>query len=71
MRFTIPFLLSAVFLTGAAYAQPTGAPAGTMPLSPNNCGTPDAPKACPGKMTAHHAAMHKAPAKAKAPTKAQ
>ena len=37
-----------------------------MPLSPNNCGTPDEPKACPGMMRAPRA-MHKAPTTGKAP----
>jgi hypothetical protein len=37
-----------------------------MPLSPNNCGTPDEPKACPGMMRGHHAPMHKAPTTGKA-----
>jgi hypothetical protein len=40
-----------------------------MPLSPNNCGTPDEPKACPGMRGMHHTAMHKAPAPHKAPPK--
>ncbi len=61
MRFVIPLLLSALFVTGTAYAQPAGtqpgapATAGTMPPSPNNCGTPDEPKPCPGanRMTRH------------------
>lgn len=54
MRVVIPLLLSAMFVTGivcvqGAYAQPsTSATAGTMPLSPDNCGTPDEPKPCPG-----------------------
>jgi hypothetical protein len=40
-----------------------------MPLSPNNCGTPDVPKACPGTMRGHHAPMHKVPTTGKAPAK--
>jgi hypothetical protein len=51
MRFAMPLLLFAVLLTGAA-----------APLSgPNNCGTPDEPKACPGgtHMSSGHAATHR------------
>ena len=49
MRFVIPLLLSAVFAAGTAAAEPnTSAAGGNMPLSPNNCGTPDVPKTCPG-----------------------
>ena len=67
MRFVIPLLLSAVFVAGTAAAQPSGS--GAMPLSPNNCGTPDEPKACPGMMRGHHAGMHKAPTTSKSPAK--
>lgn len=76
----IPLLLSVAFSVGAAAAQPTGTAAtqpsgssgmGNMPLSPNNCGTPDQPKACPGMMRGHRAAMHKSPTPSKAPTKQQ
>jgi hypothetical protein len=52
MRLAIPFLLSSVLLTGAA-----------APLSgPNNCGTPDEPKACPGgrHVSSAHVVSHKA-----------
>jgi hypothetical protein len=64
MRFVIPLLLCAAFVTGPAYAQQTGGSAGTgtaaagtgtagagsgtAALSPNNCGTPDEPKPCGG-----------------------
>jgi hypothetical protein len=65
MRLLIPFLLSIVFVAGAAYGQPSGSTAsGTMALSPDNCGTPDAPKVCPGaKVTQKHHTTHKTPAK--------
>ena len=69
MRIVIPLLLSAVFVAGTAAAQPSGSGAGNMPLSPNNCGTPYEPKACPGMMRGHHAPMHKAPTASKAPAK--
>jgi hypothetical protein len=64
MRFVIPVLLCTAFFTGAALAQqaggPTGTGAGTAALSPNNCGTPDTPKACPGTHGASgHHATHK------------
>ena len=55
MRFAIPLLVCAAFLAGSAHAQQSGAPAGTAALSPNNCGTPDQPKACPGT---HGASSH-------------
>ena len=69
MRIVIPLLLSAVFVAGTAAAQPSGSGAGNMALSPNNCGTPHEPKACPGMTRAHHAAVHKAPPASKAPAK--
>ncbi len=71
MRFAIPLLmLSALAITGSALAQPSG-PAksgtvagGTVALSPNNCGTPDEPKACPGtKGASKHYTTHKAASK--------
>jgi|GEM_PF-4098835 hypothetical protein len=66
MRFVIPLLLSFVFAAGTAAAQPSSSGAsGNMSLSPNNCGTPDQPKACPGMMRGHHTPMHKAPATSK------
>ena len=68
MRFVIPLLLSAVFVVGTAAAQPSGTAqsgtrtgATTMPLSPDNCGTPDEPKACPGMRRGHRAARHNTP----------
>jgi hypothetical protein len=66
MRLAIPFLiLSALVVTGSALAQPSGAAkSGTVALSPNNCGTPDEPKACPGtKGASKHYTTHKAAAK--------
>ena len=69
MRIVIPLLLSAVFVAGTAAAQPSSSGAGNMPPSPNNCGTPDEPKACPGMMRGHHAPMHKAPTTSRAPSK--
>ena len=47
MRAVVPFLIAAAFLVAPAYAQPSSS-AGTMPLNPNNCGTPDQPKSCAG-----------------------
>ncbi len=66
MRIAMPLLVTAMFVAGAAYAQPAGGPppaAGTMPLQPNNCGTPDEPKPCPGPrgMRTHHAPQHATP----------
>jgi hypothetical protein len=70
MRFVIPLLLSAIFVANTAAAQPSSSAAGgNMQLSPNNCGTPDAPKACPGTMRGRHAPMHKVPTTGKAPAK--
>ena len=76
MRFAIPFvMLSALAITGSALAQPSGpaksgtvaggtAASGTVALSPNNCGTPDEPKACPGtKGASKHYTTHKAASK--------
>ena len=55
MRLMTPILLAAVFMVGVANAQTSGpnstgttASYGTMPLSPDNCGTPDEPKPCYG-----------------------
>ena len=65
MRFIIPFL-SALVIAGAAYAQPSGSTygGGTTALSPNNCGTPDEPKACPGaKGAPRHSTAHRSPSK--------
>ncbi len=63
MRLMLPVALTVALLAGPAHTQPSGQPAnggaasaGTMPLSPNNCGTPDEPKPC----TSHHAIMHPA-----------
>jgi hypothetical protein len=74
MRFVLPLMFSLVVSVAPVYAQPSGsAPAGTTPLSPNNCGTPDQPKPCTGSKTAsksHKAApvSHKATSKATKPT---
>ena len=71
MRLVIPLLLSAIFVAGTAASQPSSSAAGgNMPLSPNNCGTPDEPKACPGMIRGHHATMHKAPITGKPPARA-
>ena len=46
MRLVAAFLLAAVFMTGTAHAQPNGTSNyASTALQPNNCGTPDAPKA--------------------------
>ncbi len=68
MRLTLPLSLAAALLAGSVQAQQSGqssvggvASTGTMPLSPNNCGTPDEPKACPGTRGAsHHPTRHPA-----------
>jgi len=67
MRYLFPLLVSAMFVVAAAQAQPAGSAAGgTAGLSPNNCGTPDQPKPCPGTKAAtkshpaHKAATHPA-----------
>jgi hypothetical protein len=69
MRVLIPALMIATMMAGSAYAQPSGATTGnsaqaTTALSPNNCGTPDEPKACPGakRTTTRHTMTHKAAA---------
>ncbi len=66
MRTLIPVLLIATMVAGSAYGQPSGATSGgstptTTALSPNNCGTPDEPKACPGgkRMATRHTMTHK------------
>jgi hypothetical protein len=66
MRFIAPILLAAVFVAGVAHAQPSGTSTYTpTALQPNNCGTPDTPKACPGSksmsMSKHHTAYKAAP----------
>ena len=67
MRFVLPLMFSLVVSVAPVYAQPSGsAPAGTMPLSPNNCGTPDQPMPCPGSKTASKS--HKATSKTTKPT---
>jgi hypothetical protein len=62
MRLVAAFLLAAVFMTGTAHAQPSGTSSyASTALQPNNCGTPDAPKACPGaKSVSKHHATYKA-----------
>jgi hypothetical protein len=69
MRALIPVLMIATMVAGSAYGQPSGATSGgstptTTALSPNNCGTPDEPKPCPGAkgMSYHHTMTHKAAA---------
>jgi hypothetical protein len=58
MRLVAAFLLAAAFMTGTVHAQPSGTSSTYAPtaLHPENCGTPDAPKACPGAkgMPKHH-----------------
>ena len=77
MRLSILFLLSAMFVGGAVYAQPTQSTpttgGGTTALSPNNCGTPDEPKPCYGtKMgSSHYTPAHKAAAHTTTPPKSQ
>jgi len=65
MRLVAAFLLAAVFMTGTAHAQPSGTSSyASTALQPNNCGTPDAPKACPGAkspVSKHHATYKAAP----------
>ncbi len=59
MRAVVPFLMAAAFLIAPAYGQPSSS-AGTMPLNPNNCGTPDQPKSCAGtNVVKAKAASHK------------
>ena len=60
MRLVAAFLLAAVFMTGTAHAQPSGTSSyASTALQPNNCGTPDAPKACPGaKSVSQHQSQH-------------
>ncbi len=66
MRPLLPLSLAAALLAGSVHAQParqssmgSAASAGTMPLSPNNCGTPDEPKPCSGsRSTRHHTIRH-------------
>ena len=73
MRVVTILLLSVAFLSGPAYAQSSGSAAsGTAAPQPNNCGTPDQPKACPGTKgasthTSTHKAVHKAAPKPQQP----
>jgi hypothetical protein len=65
MRLVVACLLAAVFMTGTAHTQPSGSSTyAPTALQPDNCGTPDAPKACPGgkSMSKHHT-PHKASSK--------